>query len=341
MKNIMKKIQIFVFIIANVFAIILFSASVKNANAVIVDQVIAVVNKTPITLYEFARFNRQAFEDYEQMQNEASQGIFTQSDSAIMSRTKKVLNLLADNILIKQQEEKAAIYISTKQLNAYVKAVALANNLTVSQFFNFLGKRGISKDAYIKQVKSHFSEVELLRKVYGDKMFITNQQLINYYKKNIEEFRGEPKVDLKLIFLAVPKNANKKLREEIYKRISKIRNMAASGNESFSALARKYSEDPSEKNGGRIGYTYKNKLSPGFSDTAFKLHVGEISGIIKTKFGYAVLKSVGKKTGSIKTFKQAKPAIFSILEKYKTNKYLEKLLKKARKNAYIKILIAV
>ena len=340
MINAIKKTGISIFIIVGIFAFILFSEGLKDADAVIVDQVIAVVNKTPITLYEFAKFNRQAFEDYEQMQNEASQGIFTQSDSATMSKTKDVLNLLVDNILIKQEEEKAAIYISPKQLNAYIKAVALANNFTVSQFFNFLAKRGITKEAYIKQVKSHFMEVELLRKVYGNKMVITKSQLVNYYRKNIEEFRGEPKVDLKLIFLAVPKNADKKLREEIYKRISKIRETAISGNKSFSALAREYSEDPSEKNGGRIGYIYKNKLSPNFSDTAFKLHVGEVSGVIRTEFGYAVLKSVGKKMGSFKTFKQARPEIFSILEKYKTNKYLEKILKKARKNSYVKILIA-
>ncbi len=339
-KNIIKKIAVTLSISVIIFTLVLFSAVLRSANAIIIDQVIAVVNKTPITLYEFAKFNRQAFEDYEQMQNEASQGIFTQSDSATMSKTKDVLNLLINNILIKQEEEKAAIYISHKQLNAYIKAVALANNLTVSQFFNFLAKRGISKKVYIKQVKSHFSEIELLRKVYGNKMVISKRQLVNYYKKNIEEFRGEPKVDLKLIFLSVPSNANKKIKEDIYKKIFKIRENAINGSESFSALARKYSEDPSEKNGGRIGYIYKNKLSPDFSDAAFKLHVGEVSGIIRTKFGYAVLKSVGKKMGSFKTFKQARPEIFSILEKYKTNKYLEKILKKARKNSYVKIFIA-
>ncbi len=336
----MRKSKIFVILTSAVLTFVLFSALIKNANALIIDQVIAVVNKTPITLYQFAKFDRQAFEQYEQMQNEASQGIFTQADNVVMSKTKEALNALVDKILIKQEEEKAAIYVAPKQLKAYIRAVALANNFTVKQFFKFLSKKGISKKLYIKQVKNHFMEVELLRKVYGNKMVITKSQLVNYYRKNIEEFRGEPKVDLKLIFLAVPKNADKKLREEIYKRISKIRETAISGNKSFSALAREYSEDPSEKNGGRIGYIYKNKLSPNFSDTAFKLHVGEVSGVIRTEFGYAVLKSVGEKTGSFKTFKQARPEIFSILEKYKTNKYLEKILKKARKNSYVKILIA-
>lgn len=338
-----KKIKILTSIFISIFAVIavLFSAGVKNADAVIVDQIIAVVNKTPVTLYEFAKFNRPAFENYEQMQTQASRGIFTEADSVIMTQTQGALNELIDKILLKQEEEKAAIYISPKQLNSYIEAVARANSFTVRQFFAFLAKRGISKKAYIKQVRNHFMEIEFLRKVYGNKMAITKRRLAGYYKKNIEEFRGEPEVDLKLIFLSVPSNAGKKLKNKIYERISKIRSEAKNGNKSFSSLAREYSEDPSEKNGGRIGYIYRNKLSPNFSDIAFKLHVGQISPIIKTKFGYAVLKSVGKKMGSFKTFKQVKPEILSILEKYKTSKYLEKILKKARKNSYVKILIAV
>ena len=75
-KNIIKKIAVTLSISVIIFTLILCSAVLRSANAIIIDQVIAVVNKTPITLYEFAKFNRQAFEDYEQMQNEASQGIF-------------------------------------------------------------------------------------------------------------------------------------------------------------------------------------------------------------------------------------------------------------------------
>lgn len=315
--------------------------NIKNVNAVVIDQVIAVVNKTPITLYDFAKFNRPAFEEYEQMQEHASHGIFTKDDSSIMTDTKGVIDILVNNALLKQEEERAAIYVSPKQLNGYVKNVALANNFTVPQFFNFLKKRGINKTAYIKQVRNSITRIELLRKVYGNKMYITPKELINYYKKNIEEFRGMPMVDLKMIFLGVPQGSDGHVRKNIYNRMLKIRNLALKGGLSFSSLARKYSEDPSEKNGGRLGYIYKDKLSPGFSETAFKLKVGQISEVIKTSFGYTILKSVGKKIGAIKTFKEVKPQIFSVLEKNKTDKYLAKLLKKARKNAYIKIKIPV
>jgi len=43
--------------------------------------------------------------------------------------------------------------------------------------------------------------------------------------------------------------------------------------------------------------------------------------------------------GAFKTFKQVEPEIFSILEKNRAGKYLAMFLKKARKDAYIKIKI--
>ncbi|HEC25300.1 MAG TPA: hypothetical protein ENI54_04745 [bacterium] len=344
MISLMKKIKIFMFCVilafSAVFTLSLFFTGVKNANAVIVDQIIVVVNKTPITLYDFAKFDAVAFKNYENMQSDASRGIFTQSDVAIMSRTKDIINILVGKVLIKQEEKKAGIHIASEQLNTYVKSVAASNNFTEKQFFIFLKKKGIDKDAYINQVRDHFLELELLRKIYGNKIVISNKQMLDYYQKNIEEFRGEPMVNLKLIFLSVPPNAGKKLRASIYGKISKIRSMVVVGNKSFSELAKKYSEDPSEKSGGSIGYVYKDKLSPDFSKVAFKLHVGEVSSVIKTPFGYAILKSVGEKSGSFKTFKQVKAKIFSILEKHKTGEYLAKLLKKVRKNSYVKMLIA-
>jgi len=115
---------------------------IKDANAVIVDKIIAVVNKTPITLYDFARFNRAAFEQYEQMQSDASRGVFTSSDSKIMSATRDAVAALVNNTLLKQEEEKSGVYISPKQLSGYIKDVARTNNFTKEQFFSFLKKKG-------------------------------------------------------------------------------------------------------------------------------------------------------------------------------------------------------
>ncbi len=322
-----------------VFLSVYIFLPILNAHAIIADQVLAVVNKTPITLYDFAKFNKPAFENYEQMQKDASNGIFNSNDEGIMTQTKKIINFLVDKLLIKQEEQKAALYIPPKKIDAYIQAVAKSNNMTISEFKKMLKTKHISFHEYKKQLEKHFMQFSLLRKIYGSKMNITNAMLLNYYKKNIEEFRGREEEDLKLIFISVPTDASKILREKIYRRILHIRNIAIKGDVSFSSLASKYSDDPSEKNGGRIGYVYKDKLSPAFSSAAFKLKVGQISKIIPSKFGYTLLKSVGKKYGSYKSFRQVKSRIFMLLEKIKTDKYLSKLVKKARKDSFIKLLL--
>lgn len=58
----------------------------------------------------------------------------------------------------------------------------------------------------------------------------------------------------------------------------------------FAALATKYSEDNSASNGGDVGFFPRNRMVPEFDQTAFSLKVGDISGLVKTQFGYHIIK---------------------------------------------------
>lgn len=61
--------------------------------------------------------------------------------------------------------------------------------------------------------------------------------------------------------------------------------------ESFSALAKRYSDDPGSRDkGGDLGYITTGMMVPEFEKTAFALKPGETSGIVKTPFGYHIIK---------------------------------------------------
>lgn len=61
----------------------------------------------------------------------------------------------------------------------------------------------------------------------------------------------------------------------------------------FAKLAEKYSEDPgSAKNGGDLGFFERGMMVKEFDETAFNLKVGEVSGIIKTVYGYHIIKAL-------------------------------------------------
>ena len=68
--------------------------------------------------------------------------------------------------------------------------------------------------------------------------------------------------------------------------IEKINNGA-----NFEDLARQFSKCPSgKKKGGDLGSFGKGKMVPQFDNAARKLKVGEISGPVKTQFGYHIIK---------------------------------------------------
>jgi parvulin-like peptidyl-prolyl isomerase len=61
----------------------------------------------------------------------------------------------------------------------------------------------------------------------------------------------------------------------------------------FEDLAKLYSECPSKKKGGDLGWFERNKMVKEFTDAVLKMKVGEISEPVKTQFGWHLIKRTG------------------------------------------------
>jgi peptidyl-prolyl cis-trans isomerase D len=100
-------------------------------------------------------------------------------------------------------------------------------------------------------------------------------------------------------------------------------------------LAKKYSEDPgSGKQGGSLGWIGKGQTVPEFEKTAFSLPKGQISDLVKSSYGFHIIRVDDKQEAHTKSLDEVKAEIEPILKHQKgqliAQKQAEDLLKQAR-----------
>lgn len=83
-------------------------------------------------------------------------------------------------------------------------------------------------------------------------------------------------------------------REEALARAQEVLGKAKSPGANFAALADQYSDDPSvQSNHGDLGAISKGMMQADFEAAAWKLEVGEISGVVETPFGFHIIRRNG------------------------------------------------
>lgn len=112
------------------------------------------------------------------------------------------------------------------------------------------------------------------------------------YGWTIDDFKEKIKQSIVQKKLAEKILADDSLNEPAKKQAEEIKKQIDSGAD-FAELAKKYSTDGSASNGGDLGLVSKGQTVPEFEAAAFGLQDGQVSGVVKTQFGYHIIKVTG------------------------------------------------
>ena len=154
----------------------------------------------------------------------------------------------------------------------YTKCLAQFNDVSAasSDFF--------SKPKSRERLKTKLCEQSIIEQYLNDHLFrgvsATPEEIQSYYRKHERDFKKPLRVILRQIVVADEAKA-----QELKKEIKQS---------NFSTLARKYSITPESVQGGLVGPFSKEQL-PTLFDIVFTLGIGEISGVIKSEYGFHIM----------------------------------------------------
>jgi len=133
-----------------------------------------------------------------------------------------------------------------------------------------------------------------------DKVKLSEEEITEYYEENKEKFIKDEEYHLRHILVET--------QEEAEAILEKIR-----GGADFAELAKEKSLCPSGEKGGDLGFIARGRTVKPFEDAGFALKVGEISEVVKTEFGYHIIKLEEISPERQRTLEEAKVEIEYIL----------------------------
>ena len=151
---------------------------------------------------------------------------------------------------------------------------------------------------------------------------ITHDELQAYYNQHRDEYRVAEQAKVSHILIKTPlPGADGKVDDkgvaEAQRRAEDLLKQLKAGAK-FEDLAKKYSEDPgSAKEGGSLGWIGKGRTVPEFEKAAFSLPKGQISGLVKSSYGFHIIRVEDKQDAHMKTLEEVQSQIEPILKQQK------------------------
>ncbi len=141
---------------------------------------------------------------------------------------------------------------------------------------------------------------------------VADDALRAYYKAHIDQYKVENRAHVEHILFKTIGKTDAEIAEIRLKAEDVLKQAKKGAN--FEDLAKKYSEDDSTKpKGGDLGWIVEGQTVPEFQQAAFSLPKGSISELVKTQYGFHIIKVLDRETAHTKSFEEVRDTILPVL----------------------------
>lgn len=266
----------------------------------------------------------------------------------------KTLNKAIDQELLFQKGREKNIKIKKETIQKEIENIQ-SKFPDTKTFLAALAFQDLTIDRLSKKIEKQLTEESFIRMEMAPKVDVSDEQVKEVYEKNKQKYLTVEKYRVSHIFINSPEaslsqieNKNDRKRAE---RMSKMLDLQSKElvygileklkqGTDFADLAKKNSEDKETRDiGGDLGEVDLNRTLPKLASAIAKLKPGKVSDVVKTSFGYHILKLNEVIPSRKISFKEVKTDILNALLKIEVEKKKKEYISDLRKSAKIKILL--
>jgi len=149
---------------------------------------------------------------------------------------------------------------------------------------------------------------------------VTDAELRAYYNEHIGEYHVKNRARVSHILLKTVGKTTDAEIQEVQKKADGVLKQAR-GNAKFDELAGKFSEDDQSKvKGGDLGWIERGQTVPEFEQASFTLPVGKVSDLVRTQFGFHIIKVTEREDERTRSLEEVRGSILPALTMEKAEK---------------------
>ncbi len=317
-----------------VLAAVLVISFTPAAKAEVIEKIYATVNGELITFSELKDSEARVIQMLQQQyQGEELEKKIAEMKAALLDQ------LIEQKVIL--SAARAKNYDMANDMDMIIKDVKKQYNLnTDDELKQALASQGLDYDQWLLVLKENRMSQRLIFQEIGSQIKIDNAALIDYYKKNPQEFTKPEDFSLNCIYLAKEQFVTDSMLAERKKAIDSELTDA-----NFIDIAKKYSQLPATEGEDGISRNYflgkfkKGELDSTIEEAGLKLEKeGAVSPWTETETGWYRLQLVSRTPKVLMEFKTVKAQIERKLFEAERNIKVEEFVKQLKKDSYIKII---
>ncbi|MCD4830547.1 MAG: peptidylprolyl isomerase [Anaerohalosphaeraceae bacterium] len=254
---------------------------------------------------------------------------------------KQVIEQMVIERILEQKIAAKNLTASDEEVQKEIDAQLVSQKLSMDDFKALLQAYGKNFDEYKENIKKKVMFDKLLTAELGETETVSEEKAKEFYDANPQQFQEPESINTRHILISIDKaqaDPNKdpnQIDAEAKAKAQGVLDEIKAGGD-FAELAKQYSSCPSSQKGGELGAAPKGSFVPEFEAAAYALEPNEISGLVKTQFGYHIIQLIERKEANTVAFDEAKEQIMMRLEQQQKQGAVMEYIKKVKDEADIK-----